>query len=79
MYTSDSFWNTLHMNEYISRGDPLVSIKEWNLQEYLGNASSASSLNLLDNYSLSIGASPTVPAMSIKLLALGELVLQDGV
>ncbi len=77
MYTSDSNWNTLTMNTYMTSGIPVLPHTQANQLGLPSNDSSSSQLRLLNTTSFSTGTSLDVLAISIKPLAPGELVLQD--
>ena len=77
MYTSDSIWNTVAMNTYMSSGIPAVPYTRPNQLGLSHNTSSPDQLDLLSNASLAIGTSLKEPLVALKPLAPGELVIQD--
>ena len=77
MYTSDSNWNTVAMNTYMSSGLPALPYTQPNQLGLSHNTSSPNQLDLLSNASLATGNSSEAVSVPIKPLAPGELVLQD--
>ena len=77
MYTSDSVWNTVAMNTYMSSGIPALPYTQPNQLGQSHNTSSPNQLDLLSNASLAIGTSLKEPSVPFKPLAPGELVIQD--
>ena len=77
MYTSDSMWNTVAMNTYMSSGIPALPYTQPNQLSLSHNTSSQDQLNLLINASLAIGTSLKELSVPLKPLAPGELVIQD--
>ena len=79
MYTSDSIWNTIAMNTYMSSGIPALPYAQPNLLGLSHNTTSQEQLDLLTNASLAIRISEeeAVSVPLIRPLAPGELVIQD--
>ncbi|KAM0794005.1 hypothetical protein BDR22DRAFT_827330 [Usnea florida] len=77
MYSSDSIWNTVAMNTYMSSGVPAVPYTHPNQLGLSHNTSSPNQLYSLSNASLAIGTSSQEPSIPLKPLAPGELVIQD--
>ena len=77
MYSSDSIWNTLAMNTYMSSGVPAVPYTHPNQLGLSHNISSSNQLGLLSNASIVISTSSLEPSIPLKPLAPGELVIQD--
>ncbi|KAF6232617.1 hypothetical protein HO173_009285 [Letharia columbiana] len=77
MYSSDSNWNILTMNTYMSSGIPVLPHTQPNQLGMSSNGSSSSQFGLLSNASVLTGTSLGASTISIKPFALGELVLQD--
>ena len=77
MYTSDSIWNTVAMNTYMSSGIPALPYTHPNQLGLSHNTSSSNQLDLLSNASLAIGISSPEPSIPLRPLAPGELVIQD--
>ena len=77
MYTSDSNWNIVTMNSYMSSGVPVLPHTQPNSIQLTGNVSSSSWPQLLSSPSPSIRTTFPPSLVSAKPLASGELVLAD--
>ena len=77
MYASDSIWNAVVMNIYMSSGVPALPYTHPNQLGLSHNTSSPNQLDLLTNASLATSTSSDAVSVSLKPLAPGELVLQD--
>ena len=79
MYTSDSVWNTVAMNTYMSSGVPAVPYAQPSQLGLAQNNSSPNQLDLLSNASLAIGTAEKEGVVSVPLkpLAPGEVVILD--
>ena len=77
MYTSDSNWNIVTMNSYMTSGIPVLPYTQPNLIQLRGNVSSSSWSHLLSSPSPSIRTTFPPSVVSAKPLAPGELVLAD--
>ena len=78
MYTSDSIWNTVAMNTYMSSGIPALPYTHPNQLGLSHNTSSPTQLGLLSNASLATGiSSEEAVSVPLKPLSPGELVIQD--